>query len=49
MATRTVEKQPDIYLNVFNSGFLVNLKQIEKNVLKVIEKRIEGKRKGNAK
>jgi hypothetical protein len=36
-----LNKKSGVYLNVLNSGMLVDLKKIESNVIEMIEKRIK--------
>lgn len=44
-AKSQIDRQPDTFINLFNSGIIVNLKKTEEKVLKKVLEIAENKRK----
>lgn len=47
VAERSVEKQPETKLNLFNTGIIVDLKQAQERIIEIVRNKTETKKKGN--
>ena len=45
-AVKGIDRQPEVSLNVFNTGIIVNIKQVERKIVEALRKKFVKKVKG---